>query len=117
MRWNIRYRLHRRVIEIRDARLVLRPYAKTEVAGLAADAAKSSGLAPGQSRCGRGSGAPGRTTKPFLFPEAAPEPPMPGQDMHRRPVIPTPRPDQPRQQGTGWTCAIGDTDSWALARI
>ncbi len=74
MRWNIRYRLHRRVIEIRDARLVLRPYAKTEVAGLAADAAKSSGLAPGQSRCGRGSGAPGRTTKPFLFPEGAPEP-------------------------------------------
>ena len=44
MRWNIRYRLHRRVIEIRDAQLVLRPYAKTEVAGLAADAAKSSGL-------------------------------------------------------------------------
>jgi hypothetical protein len=46
MRWNIRYRLHRRVIEIRDAQLVLRPYAKTEVAGLAANAAKSSGLPP-----------------------------------------------------------------------
>ena len=32
MRGNIRYRLHRRVIEIRDAQLVLRPYAKTEAA-------------------------------------------------------------------------------------
>ena len=46
MRWNIRYRLHRRVIEIRDAQLVLRPYAKTEVAGLIAAAARSSGLPP-----------------------------------------------------------------------
>jgi hypothetical protein len=46
MRWNIRYRLHRRVIEIRDAQLVLRPYAKTEVAGLIAAAAKSSDLSP-----------------------------------------------------------------------
>jgi hypothetical protein len=49
MRWNIRYRLHRRVIEIRDAQLVLRPYGKTEVAGLAAAAAKSSGLPPGRA--------------------------------------------------------------------
>ncbi len=46
MRWNIRYRLHRRVIEIRDAQLVLRPYAQTEIARLAAAAAKSSGLPP-----------------------------------------------------------------------
>jgi hypothetical protein len=46
MRWNVRYRLHRRVIEIRDAQLVLRPYAKTEVAELAAAVAESSGLPP-----------------------------------------------------------------------
>lgn len=46
MRWDIRYRLHRRVIEIRDAQLVLRPYAKMEVAGLIAAAANSSGLPP-----------------------------------------------------------------------
>ena len=46
MRWNIRYRLHRRVIEIRDAKLALRPYAKTEVAGLIVAAAKSFSLPP-----------------------------------------------------------------------
>jgi hypothetical protein len=46
MRWNIRYRLHRRVIEIRDAELVLRPYAAAEVAGQAAATARSSGLRP-----------------------------------------------------------------------
>jgi hypothetical protein len=44
MRWNIRYRLHRRVIEIRDAQLVLRPYSAAEVAHRAAAAAQSSGL-------------------------------------------------------------------------
>jgi hypothetical protein len=46
LRWNIRYRLHRRVIEIRDAELVLRPYATAEVAGQAAATARSSGLRP-----------------------------------------------------------------------
>jgi hypothetical protein len=46
MRWNIRYRLHRRVIEIRDAELILRPYAAAEVAGQAAATARSSGLRP-----------------------------------------------------------------------
>jgi hypothetical protein len=46
MRWNIWYCLHRRVIEIRDAQLVLRPYAAEEVADRAATAAKSSGLHP-----------------------------------------------------------------------
>ena len=46
MRWNIRYRLHRRVIEIRDAQLVLRPYSSSEVAGLAAAEARESHLAP-----------------------------------------------------------------------
>ena len=46
LRWNIRYRLHRRVIEIRDAELVLRPYATAEVAGQAAATARSSGLHP-----------------------------------------------------------------------
>ncbi len=56
MRWNIRHRLHRRVIEIRDAQLVLRPYAQAEITGLAAATAKSSGLHPGQNRCGRRSG-------------------------------------------------------------
>jgi hypothetical protein len=44
MRWDIRYRLHRRVIEIRDAQLVLRPYSRTEVAKLAAAAAEAAGL-------------------------------------------------------------------------
>jgi hypothetical protein len=46
MRWNIRYRLHRRVIEIRDAQLVLRPYEEEEIAGLIAAAAKSADLPP-----------------------------------------------------------------------
>ena len=46
MRRNIRYRLHRRVIEIRDAQLVLRPYEEAEVTRLAAAAAKSADLTP-----------------------------------------------------------------------
>ena len=41
---------------------------------------------------------------------------MPGQDMHRS-RYPDPARINLVQQGTGWTCAIGDTDSWALARI
>jgi hypothetical protein len=44
MRWNIRYRLHRRVIEIRDAQLILRPYSDAELVGQAVVAARSSGL-------------------------------------------------------------------------
>ena len=44
MRWNIRYRLHRRVIEIRDAQLVLRPYSPSVFAKLAAAMAQESGL-------------------------------------------------------------------------
>jgi len=44
LRWNIRYRLHRRVIEIRDAQLILWPYSSTAVAGLAAAIARESGL-------------------------------------------------------------------------
>lgn len=43
-RWNIPYRLHRRVIEIRDAQLVLKRYSRSEVADKAAAAAKSAGL-------------------------------------------------------------------------
>ena len=46
MRWNIRYRLHRRVIEIRDAQLVLRPYSVTAIARMAAAMAAESGLSP-----------------------------------------------------------------------
>jgi hypothetical protein len=46
MRWNIRYRLHRRVIEIRDAQLVLRPYSAPVVAKLAAAMAQESDLSP-----------------------------------------------------------------------
>ena len=46
MRWNIRYRLHRRVIEIRDAQLVLRPYSASAVTKLAAAMAQESGLSP-----------------------------------------------------------------------
>jgi hypothetical protein len=45
-RWNIPYRLHRRVIEIRDAQLVLKQYLREEIAAQAAAAAKSAGLAP-----------------------------------------------------------------------
>jgi hypothetical protein len=45
-RWNIPYRLHRRVIEIRDAQLALKPYSRAEIADQAAAAAKSAGLVP-----------------------------------------------------------------------
>lgn len=45
-RFAIRYRLHRRVIEIRDAQLALRPYLRSDIADQAADAALSAGLAP-----------------------------------------------------------------------
>jgi len=45
MRRSTRYRLYRRVIEIRDAQLVLRPYAEPERVARAAAAARSSGLA------------------------------------------------------------------------
>jgi hypothetical protein len=41
-----RYRLHRRVIEIRDGELALRPHLDGKAAGEAADAARSAGLAP-----------------------------------------------------------------------
>jgi hypothetical protein len=43
-RLNVRYRLHRRVIEIRDAELVLRPFRDSQAAQDAADAALSAGL-------------------------------------------------------------------------
>ena len=46
MRWNIRYRLHRRVIEIRDALLILRPYSIGVIVRLAAAMARESGLPP-----------------------------------------------------------------------
>jgi hypothetical protein len=49
VRWNIRYRLHRRVIEIRDAQLVLRPYSAAEVADLATAMARESGLPSDQA--------------------------------------------------------------------
>lgn len=45
MRRSIRYRLYRRVIEIRDAQLALRRYAEPERVAKAAAAARSSGLA------------------------------------------------------------------------
>ncbi len=48
-RLNARYRLHRRVIEIRDAQLELRPYWRGSVAAQAADAARAAGL-PGSGR-------------------------------------------------------------------
>jgi hypothetical protein len=41
-----RYRLHRRVVEIRDAQLALRPFRNNPAAAEAADAALSAGLAP-----------------------------------------------------------------------
>lgn len=44
---NARYRLHRRIIEIRDAEFALRPYWDKHVAGHAAAAAASAGLPPG----------------------------------------------------------------------
>jgi hypothetical protein len=46
MRWDIRYRLHRRIIEIRDAQLVLRPYSVRVLVKLAAAIARESGLSP-----------------------------------------------------------------------
>jgi len=46
MRWDIRYRLHRRIIEIRDAQLVLRPYSVRVLVKLAAAMARESGLSP-----------------------------------------------------------------------
>jgi hypothetical protein len=46
MRWNIRYRLHRRVIEIRDAQLILRPYSVGILIKLAAAIARESCLSP-----------------------------------------------------------------------
>ena len=45
MRRSIRYRLYRRVIEIRDAQLALRPYAEPERVARAAAAARSCGMA------------------------------------------------------------------------
>jgi hypothetical protein len=46
---NIRYRVDRRVIEIRDAELALRAYASAEVPGRAEAAARSAGLDHGQA--------------------------------------------------------------------
>jgi hypothetical protein len=48
-RWNIPYRLHRRVIEIRDAQLALKPHSRAEIADQAAAAAKSAGLPPAKA--------------------------------------------------------------------
>jgi hypothetical protein len=45
-RFSARYRLHRRVIEIRDGELALRPHLDGQVADQAADAARSAGLPP-----------------------------------------------------------------------
>ena len=45
-RFNARYRLHRRVIEIRDAELALRPWWDGQLVGQAADAARAAGLSP-----------------------------------------------------------------------
>jgi hypothetical protein len=47
-RFSIGYLLHRRVIEIRDAQLTLRPYWRPDVAGRAAVAAGSAGLPTGR---------------------------------------------------------------------
>lgn len=44
MRLSASYRLHRRVIEIRDAELALRPYRDSRAIGDTADAARSAGL-------------------------------------------------------------------------
>ena len=57
LRWNIRYRLQRRVIEIRDAELVLRPYAAGRSSGSSWCAAPSavlisSGASPAGLRAG-----------------------------------------------------------------
>jgi hypothetical protein len=46
VRLNVRYRVDRRVIEIRDAELVLRAYSPPEVPGRAETAARSAGLDP-----------------------------------------------------------------------
>jgi hypothetical protein len=66
MRGNIRYRLHRRVIEIRDPQLVLRPYAKTEAAwprlGRLAFAGYADGARPQRGCSGDSSLMPGQLT-------------------------------------------------------
>ena len=49
VRRGIRYRVDRRVIEIRDAELALRAYAPPEVTGSAEAAARSAGLEPGRA--------------------------------------------------------------------
>jgi len=49
VRRNIRYRVDRRVIEIRDAELALRAYAPPGVSGRAEAAARSAGLDPGKA--------------------------------------------------------------------
>jgi len=46
MRWDISYRLHRRIIEIRDAQLVLRTHSVRILVKLAAAIARESGLSP-----------------------------------------------------------------------
>ena len=43
-RFNVRYRLHRRVIEIRDAQLILKPYWRGDISDQAAAAARSARL-------------------------------------------------------------------------
>ena len=43
-RFNVRYRLHRRVIEIRDAQLILKPYWRGDISEQAAAAARSARL-------------------------------------------------------------------------
>ena len=49
MRLNIRYRVDRRVIEIRDAELALRAYSPPEVPGCAETAARRAGLDAGEA--------------------------------------------------------------------
>lgn len=48
-RFDARFRLHRRVVEIRDAQLMLRPYCHGDAAGHAIAAARSAGLAAEKS--------------------------------------------------------------------
>ncbi len=49
-RFNVRYRLHRRVIEIRDAQLILKPYWRSDISDQAAAAARSARLTPERRR-------------------------------------------------------------------
>ena len=94
MRWSIRYRLYRRVIEIRDAQLALRPYAEPERVARAAAAARSSGLAADAVAAVAEAAAIVTSVSPVSA-DAQPEAARPPQGMPALRPAPTSAPRQP----------------------